>query len=263
MPVRRLFVALFALAAAVFSTALGGPQLAGVGGAWAGNPMPRYPGLSGQWRYLDSEGGHNSPCLGVMTASPDCAFDTIMACGAWQPYDRDVREGAPGYPYGPDWIDDYHPLCQPTLWTPLDKEGYVMPWPPLAEDHLDLGPSEPGVLIYRTYGFLHPKRGANQRPDDPNPFLPQEGDLILTAVRFHCLGEAVLAAAWRQALADDPEPRVLEARLRALGCGGAGKYPSSAALRFEEGRWWVPSTFRVFHNDRDSQLEDFYGEILK
>lgn len=182
-------------------------------------PEIRTLGLPTGWRYIHGDGRHNSPCLGDMTAGLDCVVDTMQACSAWQPHK--FGQGAPGYPYGPDWKDDYHPLCHPLRYTPHHA--------PFAEprtfSNAFMRLLEPGIglVIYRAHGFVFPDIRYGDAPE--NPYQIRRGDLIVLRLGFICEESVAQSLLWEKALADDPDFATLRARLPEDDCyvpfGGA------------------------------------------
>ncbi len=213
-------------------------------------------GLPTGWRYIHGDGRHNSPCLGDMTAGLDCVVDTMQACSAWQPHK--FGQGAPGYPYGPDWKDYYHPLCQPLRYTPHHA--------PFAEPRT-LGNAfmrllEPGIglVIYRAHGFVFPDIRYDGAPE--NPYQVRRGDYVVVELTFICEELVAQSLLWEKALADDPDFATLRARLPEDDCY-VPFGPASAVLRWNEGRWWAVTTRTVRERNPWPLLEDFYRSIRK
>ncbi|MET4805425.1 hypothetical protein [Limibacillus sp. MBR-115] len=215
-------------------------------------------GLPTGWRYIHGDGRHNSPCLGDMTAGLDCVVDTMHACSAWQPHNANLTEGAPGYRYGPDWKDYYHPLCQPLRYTP-HHAPFAEPRT-FSDTFMHLLEPGIGLVVYRAHGFVFPDIRYDGAPQ--NPYQIRRGDLIVLRLGFICRGPVSYGTLWEEALADDPDFTTLRARLPEEDCyvpfGAA-----SAVLRWTEGRWWVVTTWTADYLNPWPLLEDFYRSIRK
>jgi hypothetical protein len=193
-----------------------------------------------------------------MTAGLDCVVDTMHACSAWQPHNANLTEGAPGYRYGPDWKDYYHPLCQPLRYTP-HHAPFAEPRT-FSDTFMHLLEPGIGLVVYRAHGFVFPDIRYDGAPQ--NPYQIRRGDLIVLRLGFICRGPVSYGTLWEEALADDPDFTTLRARLPEEDCyvpfGAA-----SAVLRWTEGRWWVVTTWTADYLNPWPLLEDFYRSIRK
>jgi hypothetical protein len=205
-------------------------------------PVPAPPqivdpalGLPSPWRYIDGEGVSTSPCLGE-TSTPSCLYDTMVACGSWTPHWSKLEEGAPGYPYGPDWKGGLHPLCDPLRWTPVPDYD-VRETEPLGLMYQSLiDPPENRVFFYRAYAFLVDGRIV-PRSRDQLPLARRVGDLVIVGIHYFCSDEIAETLDYSALIKDDPHAEVLWQRLPE----GCDEWTNTHALvmREHDKGWWV------------------------
>jgi hypothetical protein len=258
-----------ALALILLSTLLPLAALAGE----AGQPLPGWPtppqivdpalGLPSPWRYIDGEGRSNSPCLGDIS-TPACLYDTMVACGSWNISGKDLNKGSPGYPYGPDWIDNHHPLCQPLRWTPIP--GYkVREAEPASIFFPEILYGDQRVIyFYRLYSYLV----SNEISDDDDrvsTFRYEEGDLAIVPLFIFCFISRDELLEAEKVLFDDPSFDFLLRRLPEE-CWENDRAVVVRARR-AEGRWWAVTFSRLSYGPSllptKLPLHAFYLSIRK
>lgn len=263
-PMRFLALALFLLSTLLPLAALAGETEQPLSD-WPTPPQIVDPalGLPSPWRYIDGEGRSNSPCLGDIS-TPACLYDTMVACGSWTPDWDKLEEGSPGYPYGPDWIDNHHPLCQPLRWTPIP--GYeVRETEPAGIFFPDiLYGNQRVIYFYRLHSYVVSSAMANS-DDRTSAFRQKEGDLVLVPLFIYCFlsrdvlldAESILSKGIRFDLLLQRLPEECWENDRAV----------VVRARRAEGRWWAVTFSRLSYGPSllptKLPLHAFYLSIRK